>query len=118
MKTQIIQLEPHDDVISTRDKMGWDKAGRILLVWPDRGQVLNRPLDLVLLQRYSATLGAQLALVSTDPQVHQEAAALGLPVFKAAPGACSCLASAACSPPQPGVAQRPAQGGPQLRPAC
>jgi hypothetical protein len=82
VKTQIIQLEPHDDVISTRDKMGWGKAGRILLVWPERGQVLSRSLDLVLLQRHSATLGVQLALVTTDPQVHQEAAALGIPVFK------------------------------------
>ncbi len=29
MKTQVIQLEKYDDVISTRDKLGWSKARRL-----------------------------------------------------------------------------------------
>ena len=86
MKTHIIQLEPHDDVISTRDKMGWGKAGRILLVWPQltgsRPAPLNRRVDLALLQRHSQSLGAQLALVSRDPDVRWNAGQLGIPVFK------------------------------------
>ena len=81
MKTFIIQLEQHDDVISTRDKMGWAKSGRILLVWPKRGHVLNHRLDLMLLQRHSTTLGAPLALVSHDPDVRYYAPRMGIPVY-------------------------------------
>lgn len=82
MKTHILRLDQHDDVISARDKMGWGQAGRILLVWPEHGRVLNRRLDLALLQRRSASLGAQLALVTRDPDVRFFAGQLGIPVFK------------------------------------
>lgn len=81
MKTQIIQLEPHDDIISARDKMGWGKAERILLVWPERGKTLNRKLDLRLLKRHSDNLGAQLAIVARDPDVCYQSPRLGIPVF-------------------------------------
>ena len=82
MKTQILRLEAHDDVISARDKMEWSQTGRILLVWPERGRILNRRLDLILLLRHSQSLGAQLAVVTRDPQVCYNAAQLGIPVFK------------------------------------
>lgn len=82
MKTQIIHLEPHDDLISVRDKMNWGQTGRILLVWPERGRLLNRRLDLVLLQRHSAALGAQIALVTRDPDVKTYARELAIPVYK------------------------------------
>lgn len=82
MKTQIIQLEPHDDIISARDKMGWGQTSRILLIWPDSGQVLNRRLDLILLQRHTASLGAQLAIVTRDQNVRFYANKLAIPVFK------------------------------------
>src|SRR4030067_243371 len=36
MKTQILRLDPHDDVISTRDKMNWGQTGRVLLVCAKR----------------------------------------------------------------------------------
>ncbi len=82
MKTQILQLDEHDDVISTRDKMNWGQTGRILLVWPQRARVLRRRVDLVVLQRHSAALGAQLALVTGDPVVRFNARFLSIPVFK------------------------------------
>lgn len=82
MKTHIIQLEQYDDIISARDKMGWAKGERILMVWPERGRVLYRRLDLMLLQRQSMALGAQLALVTQDPDVRYYAPRLGIPVFK------------------------------------
>jgi hypothetical protein len=82
MKTQIIQLDSHDDYISARDKMGWSQAGRILLVWPADKPVLRRRLDLILLQRHSNMVGAQLALVSRDPLVRDHARQVGIPVFK------------------------------------
>jgi len=82
MKTKILHLDPHDDVTSARDKMGWGQTNRILLVYPERGQMLNRRLDLTLLKRHSNSLGAQLALVTRDPEARFNARELGIPVFK------------------------------------
>lgn len=82
MKTQIIQIEAHDDAISTRDKMEWSQAGRILLVWPERGRVLASRLDLMLVQRRSHALGVQLALVTCDSEVRFHAQQLGIQTFK------------------------------------
>jgi hypothetical protein len=82
MKTQILQLEPHDDVISTRDKMGWGQAARVVLVWPKNERILVRKLDLLLLHRHAIKMGAQLALVTEDPDVRFHARQLAIPVFK------------------------------------
>ncbi len=81
MKDQILYLDLHDDFHSARDKMGWIKTERLLLVWPARPRVLSRKLDLVLLQRHAATLGAALGLVTVDPELRAHAAELGLPFF-------------------------------------
>lgn len=81
MKEQILHLEPHDDFISARDKMGWAQAARVLLVWPPGGRVLDRRLDLQLLWRHASRLGAHLALITTDPVVLEHARELGLPTF-------------------------------------
>lgn len=82
MKTQIIQLELHDDTISVKDKMGWSQTGRVALVWPPRGHLMDRRLDLVLLQRHSRSLGVQIALVTSDTEVRFQADQLGIPVFR------------------------------------
>ena len=82
MKTQVIQLDPHDDVTSIRDKISWAKAARILLVYPPRSQPLRRELDLRLLQRHALTLGAQLAIVSPSEEIRSSIQELGIPVFK------------------------------------
>jgi hypothetical protein len=86
MKTAILDLEVHDDIVSACDKMEWAKSARILLVWPEAGKgrppLLNRRLDLLLLQRHSQALGAQLALVSRDREVRYHAPRLGIPVYK------------------------------------
>lgn len=81
MKTQIIQLEPHDDYISIRDKMNWSKTPRILLVLPRRRRFDLAPLDLKLLQRHARSLGAELGLVTKSAKVIRSAAALRIPVF-------------------------------------
>ncbi len=81
MKTQIIQLEPHDDIYSAMDKMGWGQTARILLVWPARGRVLNRRLDLIMLKRHSVELGSQLALVVRNAGVRFHAISLGIPLY-------------------------------------
>jgi putative holliday junction resolvase len=82
MKTQIIQLEAHDDLISARDKVGASRARRVLLVWPRQVRLLNRRLDLALLQRYSNTLGVQMGFVTQDEEILFYAAQLGIPTFK------------------------------------
>lgn len=81
MKTYVVQLDNHDDVISTRDKLSWSKAPRVLLVWPRRGRVLDRRVDLLLLQRRCQYLGAQLGIVTTDSNVLANAHDLGIPAF-------------------------------------
>jgi len=82
VKTQIIQLEAHDDTISVRDKMDWSQTPRVLLVWPERGKVLRARLDLILLERYCSSHGSQLALLTQDPEVIFQAGEAGIPVFQ------------------------------------
>ena len=84
MKTQIITLESHDDLISVRDRLSWAKTPRILLVWPKYEKVTLRQVDLKVLQRHAASLGAQLGLVTRARQVRADAEALGIPVFESA----------------------------------
>jgi hypothetical protein len=81
MKTQLLALESHDDLVSVKDQMSWGKTPRILLIWPKGEQIALRPLDLKMLQRHARSLGATLGLVARDPRIRREAAALGLPVF-------------------------------------
>jgi len=81
MKTQLIPLESHDDLISIRDRMSWAKTPRILLVWPKSIRISLRPLDLKVLQRHAVSLGAQLGLVTRHRIIRREAQALEIPVF-------------------------------------
>lgn len=81
MKTQLIPLDLHDDLISVRDKMSWAKTPRILLVWSRSERIPLRPLDLKVLQRHAASLGAQLGLVTRQRSFRREALAFGIPVF-------------------------------------
>ncbi len=81
MKTQIITLETHDDLISVWDRMAWAKAPRILLVWPKFEKVSLRPADLKVLQHHAQTLGADLGLVTLRHDIRRDAESFGLPVF-------------------------------------
>jgi hypothetical protein len=81
LKTQILQLEPFDDAVSIRDRMNWSKTPRILLVFPRRRRIKLSRLDLVLLRRHAASLGAQLGLVTRSPAIRREAKKLGISVF-------------------------------------
>lgn len=83
MKEQIIQLEVYDDVVSVRDKLGWIRAPRVLLVFPTEGSpILRSQLDLVLIQREATRRRAQLALITRDPVVIENAQDLGIACFK------------------------------------
>ena len=82
MKTQIVTLESHDDLISVRDRMSWAKTPRILLVWPKYEKITLRQVDLKVLQRHAISLGAQLGLVTRARRVRDDAEALHIPVFE------------------------------------
>ena len=82
MKTQIITLESHDDLISVRDRMSWAKTPRILLVIPKFEKLTLRQVDYKILQRHASTLGAQVGLVTRVRKIRAEAEALGIPVFE------------------------------------
>jgi len=81
MKTQLITLEPHDDLISIRDRLSWAKTPRILLVAPKYVKVSLRQVDLKVLQRHASTLGAQLGLVTRQRRLRADAETVGIPVF-------------------------------------
>ncbi|MBN1287715.1 MAG: hypothetical protein JXB47_20110 [Anaerolineae bacterium] len=81
MKEQVIQLEKHDDVVSVRDRLNLLPAGRVLLVFPRKGQILQRRLDLVLVQREAVRMNTRIGLVTDDFTVIQHADELNIPVF-------------------------------------
>src|SRR5512133_2833306 len=81
MKTQVIHLDTHDDLISIRDRMEWAKTPRILLVWPKRGRVGVRPLDLTLLRRHAESLGAEMGIVTRNGELRAAARELGISFF-------------------------------------
>lgn len=81
MKLQIVQLEPHDDLVSARDRLRAVKADRVLLVWPRHGRILQRRLDLALLRREAEAKGLVLGLLTHDPRVRDNAVHEHLPVF-------------------------------------
>lgn len=81
MKTYIIQLEPHDDLTSVKDKLSWSKAQRVIFAWPRRGKVLGQFAELALIKREAEHLGIRLAFVTRDLAVKEIAQDLGIPVF-------------------------------------
>ncbi|NPA07223.1 MAG: hypothetical protein GXO54_07490 [Chloroflexi bacterium] len=83
MKTALLELQPYDDRYTLFDRMLWARAPRILLVWPEKGPqpAMRGPLDLVLLQRHAARLGAQIAVVTQDARIVRWAQFAGVPVF-------------------------------------
>ena len=87
MKTQIIALESHDDLISVRDRMSWAKSPRILLVWPKFEKVTLRPVDLRILQQHAQVLGADLGVVTRRANVRRDAQGFGIPVFESSAAA-------------------------------
>ncbi len=87
MKTQIIALEPHDDLISVRDRMSWAKSPRILLVWPKHEKIALRAADLRILQQHASNLGAELGVITRRGDVRRDAQQFGIPVFASAAAA-------------------------------
>jgi hypothetical protein len=87
MKTTLIQIDPHDDLTSIKDKMTWSKSARMLLFFPSGYPLFQTDLVLRLIQRYSVNLGSQLAIVTRDSILKNIAEGMGIPCFSSAPQA-------------------------------
>lgn len=81
-KPEYIQLEPNEEAASVRDRLGFLRGQRVLLIWPEQGTALTRKLDLVLIQREAMRLAIRLALVTHDVVVSQHARELNISVFE------------------------------------
>ncbi len=79
---EYFQLETSDDVASVRDRLAFLRGKNVLLIWPERGSVLTRKLDLVLIQREAARSATRIALVTHDPAVTRHAAELNISAFE------------------------------------
>jgi hypothetical protein len=79
MKEQILALEATDDLHTVRDKIARAQAGRLVVIWSALEQPLRRRLDLVLMKRWAAMAGAELAIVSTDEEIRRLAHRTGIP---------------------------------------
>jgi hypothetical protein len=82
MKTHILRCESFDSVASLEDRLKWVKAGRVLLVMPEKDPPALSRRDFIGLMRQAARLHADLALVSQDEALRQAAGSAGLTVFK------------------------------------
>lgn len=80
-RIQRLQLEAYDDVVSIRDRLQFVEAGRVLLVFPARHRILQRKLDLVLIQREAMRRNLRLALVTHDATVVDHAKELNISTF-------------------------------------
>lgn len=81
-KPEFVQLENSDDANSVRDRLSFMRGQQVLLIWPERGTVLTRKLDLVLIQREAMRRAIRLALVTHDPQVIKHADELNISTFE------------------------------------
>jgi hypothetical protein len=83
VKEQIIELEQHDDIITIKDRLAWLKATQVLLVIPPvtSRPILRGKLDLLLIQREATRQQANLALITTDPELEEIAFELNIPAF-------------------------------------
>src|SRR5260370_14115636 len=82
MKTQIIALESHDDLISVRDRMSWAKLPSIFIVRTKYEKVKLRPVDLLILKQHARYLGADLGLVTRLASVRRDAQGFRIPIFE------------------------------------
>lgn len=81
-KPEYLQLETSDDVASVRDRLTFLRGKNVLLIWPERGSVLTRKLDLVLIQREAVRNATRIALVTHDPVVIRHASELNISAFE------------------------------------
>lgn len=87
MKTTIIQLEEYDNLISIKDRIGWSKTQRVLIIWPNTGQIRLQLMEIILILRAAEEIGTQLSVVTDDPVVRRQMRDLGVSTFASIPEA-------------------------------
>ena len=85
MKTFILHLEKFDDLASTREKMRWVKAKRLLMVWPKRGKPNFSVADIRSIQHEATRMGLEIACVCKNGQIEDIAENLHISVFQSVP---------------------------------
>lgn len=80
-ETEHLQLEATDTVVTVRERLSRLRGRRVLLVWRPESPLLQRKLDLVLIQREAYRRAIQLALVSADKHIIAHAAELNISCF-------------------------------------
>lgn len=78
---QIIYLDITDDLPMIRDRLEWAQSKRVLLVLPKGYQPLRSPVGLRLLLRHAAATGVEIALVTRDRIIVEQAREQGIAVF-------------------------------------
>lgn len=87
MKTTLIQIDPHDDLISIKDKMTWAKSQRLLLFFP-KGYPLDQcPLTMKLIRRYAEANGTHVGIITKNHIMREIASEQDIPCFTSAPQA-------------------------------
>jgi hypothetical protein len=81
VKTSQIQLDPGADWRAALARIRGGPQGRVILVWPERGEPRSPRLVLQLAARRSQRLRVPLALVTAKADIAALAKEFGLPVF-------------------------------------
>ena len=81
MKTHILRCESFDSIASLEDRLKWVKAGRVLLVMPEKDPPALSRQDFIRLKRKANKLHANLGIVSPDAALRETAHSAGLAVF-------------------------------------
>ncbi len=83
MSTEVeyLHLQQRDTVVTVRDRLSGLRGKRVLLIWPESDKILQRKLDLVLIQREAYRRAIQLAIVSQDDDLRIFAAELNISCF-------------------------------------
>ncbi|MCY4061828.1 MAG: hypothetical protein OXG53_05635 [Chloroflexi bacterium] len=76
-----LHLEATDTVVTVRERLARLRGRRVLLVWRPDCPILQRKLDLVLIQREAYRRAIQLALVAEDKHIIANASALNISCF-------------------------------------
>src|SRR5258708_32838751 len=84
--SKVLYVEPDDEIPDLVEKIRRSgEEGELVFVLPHRGNVLQSPLNLRLLQQYSRSFVKTSAIVSGDPRGQQLAKRAGLPTYAPVP---------------------------------
>jgi hypothetical protein len=79
---EFLTLAADDDAASVSDRLRFMRGRRVALVWPDKGDILSRKLDLVLIQREAIRHNVRIALVTHSARTIHDAAELNISAFE------------------------------------